>query len=41
VLAGDDMVDREWDRGIVRLGHPAVFAGVTGPLAPPGLAIRP
>ena len=33
VLAGDDLVDREWDRGILRLGHPAVFAGVAGPLS--------
>ena len=33
VLPGDDVVDRERHRGIVRLGHPAVFAGVTLPLA--------
>jgi hypothetical protein len=33
VLAGDDVIDRKRLRRIAGLRHPAVFAGVTGPLA--------
>src|SRR5271166_1371960 len=33
VLASDDMVDREGDRRVGGLGHPAILAGMSRPLS--------